>query len=495
MESTTSLEIVRDSDRELLRPVPGASHHRCRHSFGITLALVGSLTVTMFAIFSGGTPDSLPRCTSPLAAADVDLYRLSGEFFRPTAYSIFWGFARGMAGNCTAAVDILMASAALSCDWVWLNADRARILELEATVSLVTTDGIVQRASLPVLELVHHPSIDVVGLRLPPAFGKVLASGPTNTMLALHLTFRLEVLAGGLDGLYVSQWNDDNGKSHNLIASQMEATAARRAFPCVDQPASKATFAVHVGCVDCANFTVLSNMPLAAGSAVPWASATAATASGYASAGLLSGAVRLEIFQQTVKMSTYLIALTIGELDASESVFTYRGNTTSVRCFTTRGSRRQGAYALAAASTVLETYSRQFGVAFPLPKLDMVAIPDFAAGAMENWGPKMLCPSNDRLTTYYLLLTTYYLLLTTYCLLLTTYYLLLTTYYLLLTTYYLLLTTYYLLCPSNDRQRRLPLLVTSLPCPTLPFPSMPARQLPTPWIPAQDSCFTERRLS
>ena len=92
-------------------------------------------------------------------------------------------------------------------------------------------------------------------------------------------------------------------------------------------------------------------------------------------------------FQPTLKMSTYLLALTVGELDSTEATLpAFEGKSTTVRCYTTRGSKERGAYALSAAVKALNLYQRQFGSAFPLPKVDMVAVPDFAAGAMENWG-------------------------------------------------------------------------------------------------------------
>ena len=73
-------------------------------------------------------------------------------------------------------------------------------------------------------------------------------------------------------------------------------------------------------------------------------------------------------------------------MEFTETYIEYDGSATKIRCYTTLGSKERGRYALAGAAKALELYQRQFSIGFPLPKVDMVAIPDFAAGAMENWG-------------------------------------------------------------------------------------------------------------
>lgn len=95
------------------------------------------------------------------------------------------------------------------------------------------------------------------------------------------------------------------------------------------------------------------------------------------------GAKRIVRFDETPIMSTYLLAFIVGDFDYLE------GRTTegvTVRVYTPRGKAEQGRIPLQVATQTLSFYNEYFGQPYPLPKLDLIAIPDFAAGAMENWG-------------------------------------------------------------------------------------------------------------
>jgi puromycin-sensitive aminopeptidase len=354
---------------------------KARGIFAI-VALFLILVFWMVTAARGSAP--LPGCSDPTTAAPSELYMLSGDYFRPEAYSVFWGFSRGLKGNVTSAVDILFrVQSRVPCEWVWLNADRARVLDIEATAAAGSSSAV----AVPVTA---HPTLDVIGLRLPREIAVSLAAEHQTQSLSVHMTFRLNA-GPDLDGLYISTWDDKTNGTHTMVASQLEATAGRRAFPSVDQPNDKATFDISVGCIDCAHLTILSNMPqmnemnsTEAGFGQPpaWATAAGTTAGAYAAH---TGA-RTVTFEKTPRMSTYLVALVMGELEFTETTITYDGNSTRVRCYTTAGSRKRGVYALEAAAAALTLYSQNFEIGFPLPKADMVAVPDFAAGAMENWG-------------------------------------------------------------------------------------------------------------
>ncbi|EER05230.1 puromycin-sensitive aminopeptidase, putative [Perkinsus marinus ATCC 50983] len=168
-------------------------------------------------------------------------------------------------------------------------------------------------------------------------------------------------------GLYRSAYVDQYGKPKHLLCTQMEAIDARRAFPCIDEPSAKAVFRITVTTE--AHRQVISNMP---------------EASRALFAAEHSGSLMQRVtFMASPLMSPYLMALVVGEFEFLQSS-TQRG--TLVRVLATPGRKDQCHFALDVATRVLEWYEKFFGLPYPLPKLDLVAIPDFACGAMENWG-------------------------------------------------------------------------------------------------------------
>lgn len=171
------------------------------------------------------------------------------------------------------------------------------------------------------------------------------------------------ILNNKMQGFYRSAYKDASGLTRHMAVTQFEPTDARKAFPCFDEPARKAKFRVTlIAPCEC---VCLSNMPEEAGSQT--------TESGK----------RLVRFQETPIMSTYLLAFIVGELDSIE-VSDRSG--TLIRVWTLPGSGSLGEFALSVAKSTLEFFTDFFGEPYPLPKCDLVAVPDFAAGAMENWG-------------------------------------------------------------------------------------------------------------
>lgn len=164
-------------------------------------------------------------------------------------------------------------------------------------------------------------------------------------------------------GFYRSNYVDADKQTKVLLSTQFEALDARRCFPCVDEPQAKATFTATL--VADANLTCLSNMPE---SEITW---------------LPGGKKKRVQFMTTPKMSTYLLAFAVGELDFVQKK-TKHG--VLVRVFTPPTKSSQGLFALDVACQALDIYDDYFAVPYPLPKLDMIAIPEFAMGAMENWG-------------------------------------------------------------------------------------------------------------
>lgn len=164
-------------------------------------------------------------------------------------------------------------------------------------------------------------------------------------------------------GFYRSSYKDITGKSKIMASTQFESLDARRAFPCWDEPARKAVFAVTL-VVD-AGLTAFSNMPETSSKSI-------------------NGGKKVELeFMDSPKMSTYLLAFVVGEFDFIQAQ-TKHG--VLVRVYAPPGRSADGQFALSVATKALDGYDDYFGIPYPLPKLDMVAIPEFAAGAMENWG-------------------------------------------------------------------------------------------------------------
>lgn len=174
----------------------------------------------------------------------------------------------------------------------------------------------------------------------------------------IHLAYT-GILNDRLLGFYRSQYKE-KGKIKYLATTQFEAADARRAFPCWDQPEAKATFDITI--ITDSNLTAISNMPVKSKRKI--------------------GKKIAYKFGKTPVMSTYLVYLGVGEFEFLKS----RIGRVEVRVISTRGHKTKGKYALDLGKKLLRAYENYFGIRYPFPKLDLIAVPDFAAGAMENWG-------------------------------------------------------------------------------------------------------------
>jgi aminopeptidase N len=161
-------------------------------------------------------------------------------------------------------------------------------------------------------------------------------------------------------GLFIQHYLSQ-GKTESLLATQMEATDARRMFPCWDEPAFRATYQLTVKTGK--ENSVVSNMPVAAEQP-------------------FGPKEKIVMFQQTPPMASYLVVLVSGKLEWLEDEVAG----VKLRIVTTSGKKQNGACALEAAKKILAYYNDYFGVAYPLPKLDHIALPSGFGGAMENWG-------------------------------------------------------------------------------------------------------------
>ncbi len=182
-------------------------------------------------------------------------------------------------------------------------------------------------------------------------FAKPLPAGH----VALHITYS-GILNGQLRGFYLSKT-----AKRNYAVTQFEPTDARRAFPSFDEPAYKATFDVSLT-VD-KNDTAISNTNIISDKP--------------------AGEEKHTLhFATTPKMSTYLVAFLVGDFVCTRG----ESDGVPIRACATPDKLALTPYAVKAAEFVLHYYDTYFGIKYPMPKLDMIAIPDFEAGAMENFG-------------------------------------------------------------------------------------------------------------
>ncbi|XP_078048992.1 puromycin-sensitive aminopeptidase isoform X1 [Augochlora pura] len=165
-----------------------------------------------------------------------------------------------------------------------------------------------------------------------------------------------------MKGLYRSKYTRLDGNVDYAAVTQFESTDARRCFPCWDEPSHKATFDIVLNVP--LGLTALSNMPVKKKETN-------------------QESMETYYFETTPIMSTYLVAIVIGEFDYIED--TSRDGVL-VRVYTPKSKTEQGRFALETSVKVLPYYKDYFGIAYPLPKIDLIAIADFSSGAMENWG-------------------------------------------------------------------------------------------------------------
>jgi len=179
-------------------------------------------------------------------------------------------------------------------------------------------------------------------------------SGPVSLIISYTTQ-----LTDTMMGIYPSYY-EVNGQKTQLVGTQFEATAARQAFPCVDEPAAKATFNLAIKYDEHTGETILSNMPE------------------------LKCEQGIHYFEQTLRMSTYLIAFVFGDLQKKMST-TKSG--VQVGIFATKAHQpAELDFALTIATRTITFYEDYFQTPYPLKHSWHVALPDFAMGAMENWG-------------------------------------------------------------------------------------------------------------
>jgi aminopeptidase N len=219
---------------------------------------------------------------------------------------------------------------------------------LELKIEAASVDG----QELPASAIKIDEKNELLALALPSE----LVTGEHT--LTLRFTGKINEQGQGL--FYMRYQEQGSGARKTMLGSQFEATDVRRFFPCWDEPVFRARF--QLTAVVPENWLAVSNMPIE-------------------NEKKIAGGKEVR-FAATPPMSSYLNVFVAGELDFIES----RTGPTQLRVITTKGKAEMGRYALEATAQILQYYNEYFGVAYPLPKLDQIAMPGGFGGAMENWG-------------------------------------------------------------------------------------------------------------
>ncbi len=246
----------------------------------------------------------------------------------------------------------------------FLGHERIELDVVSATSSIVCNAAELQISHATLSRIDDSPQRFDLGICIDEDLERVTFSSPREVLPG---TYVLEcdfagILNDKLRGFYRSTFRDESGAEHVIATTQFESTDARRAFPCWDEPDRKAVFSISLEVE--ANLLAISNGAERRATELP------------------DGKRRLE-FTDTIPMSTYLVAFVVGPLEATDPVDV---DGTPLRVVHTAGKARLTSFALEAGAHALRYFTEYFDQPYQGDKLDLVAIPDFAFGAMENLG-------------------------------------------------------------------------------------------------------------
>jgi puromycin-sensitive aminopeptidase len=188
-------------------------------------------------------------------------------------------------------------------------------------------------------------------------FGQPIAPGHYR----LHIQFA-GVINDKLRGFYRSAQTLPDGSKKWIGVTQMEPTDARRVFPCFDEPALKATFKLTL--IVAEHLDAISNTPVASQS-------------------VITAGRKKVVFEPTMHMATYIVAFVVGEFDKSDTVDV---DGVPFTIYAPLGKKHLSSFALQIGASALSFFNKYYGIKYPGAKMDMIAVPDFAFGAMENLG-------------------------------------------------------------------------------------------------------------
>jgi aminopeptidase N len=246
---------------------------------------------------------------------------------------------RTFAGSETIALDVRKAAKTIT-----LNANAMAI----GSAKLLGANGQAEQVAII--------KIDVSQQTATLTFPKEITPGAYR----LSLEFSGTINQSGQGLFYATYQEEASGAKKTMLGTQMEATDARRLFPCWDEPAFRAKFRLTT--IVPATFTAFSNMPIERETNTPEGKEVH--------------------FAETPPMPSYLVVFCAGELDAIYG----EADGVKIGIVTTKGKVETGRYALECAEKILHYFDEYFGIKYPLPKLDLIAVPGGFGGAMENWG-------------------------------------------------------------------------------------------------------------
>ncbi|XP_060524769.1 glutamyl aminopeptidase isoform X3 [Cylas formicarius] len=292
---------------------------------------------------STSTSASIPTTTTPPATDAMSKYRLPSAI-KPSLYHLYL-YPRLDTGLFSGRVVVTMS--------VDQTAPSVVVHSNKLDVSSVTVAG--RAANFEVDEFYEIVTIT-----------KGDGTSFTSSDTSLEIDFSGD-MKNRIVGLYTSSYTNSDGGSTTMATSKFEPTYARQAFPCFDEPNMKAKYVVHLLKPKADNYIALSNYPVD-------------TTVSYDTDN------DLVTFKETVSMSTYLTCFIVSDFKFTETTFNNNGTPVALRVYASPGNLNKTTYAGEVAKKVIEFYVDYFGISYPLPKLDMVAIPDFVSGAMEHWG-------------------------------------------------------------------------------------------------------------
>src|SRR6266446_6432957 len=258
------------------------------------------------------------------------------ELARPLNYKL--NFAPDFEKNIFAGQETISIRVLKPTSEIVLNA-----AEIDFLSASITSAGIAQQAKV---------TLDKDKQMVTLAVEKTLAPG--SATIQVHYN---GLLNDELRGFYLGK--DEQGRKYAV--TQFEATDARRAFPSFDEPAYKATFDITAvadkGQIAISNYKVISDTPG-------------------------PGDKHTVKFATTAKMSSYLAALVVGNFEYIEG----EADGIPIRIYSTPGKKEMGRFVLGASEQIVSYFDKYFGIKYPYGKLDLIGLPDFSAGAMENTG-------------------------------------------------------------------------------------------------------------
>lgn len=281
-------------------------------------------------------------------------YRLPKEI-RPKHYNLFLNpnlQEKTFSGNITIKLEVLKPI-----QFIPVHANKLTVETLEVLALPSDSDATPQPIT-PSLTF-SHPDLEY----WVTEFADPLKEG--NYSLKLNFNGSL---TDRIVGFYQSSYLDKKTNETRWMAtSKFEPTFARQAFPCFDEPAMKAFFEVTLVHPTDGGYHALSNMNEVKKT--------------------VKGNVTEVLFADSVQMSTYLSCFIVSDFHhLMKKINASVGSDFDMRVFATAAQMDKATYALSTGATIIEHYINYFNLAYPLPKLDMAAIPDFVSGAMEHWG-------------------------------------------------------------------------------------------------------------